>query len=119
MRVIQADFSERDSLWVTHGSHDALLVHEIVLLGKMGVAPEGTPHILVLEKPFPDGFLLRDLWVAEVGYATLKFCRETAGVFLPEALEASVKAQLTKQHIQVTVGINEAQWLGVRQPGRL
>lgn len=109
MRVIQTNFPKGNGLGVTHGSHDALLVNGVVLLGEVRVTSESTPYKLLFYKPLPDGFPLRDPRIAEVGYAAVKFRRETAAVFLPEAPEASAEAQLSIQHIQVTVGVNEAQ----------
>lgn len=108
MRVIQTDFSKCNGLGVTHGSHDALLVSGAVILGEVRVTSEGTPYKLLSYEPFPDVFLQSDSRVAEVGYAAVKFCRETAAIFLPEASEASPEAQLPVQHVQVTVSINEA-----------
>lgn len=108
MRVIQTDFPERNGLGVAHGSHDALLIPGVVLLGKVGVASKSPPYKLLLYQPLPDGFFLHDLRIAEVRNAAAKLHRETAAKFLTETLEASMEAQLPKEHIQVTVGVDEA-----------
>lgn len=113
MRVIQAHFSKRNGLGMTHGSHDALLVGGVVLIGEVRVASESAPYKLLPYEPFPDAFLQRDPRVAEVGYAAAELGGETAGVFLPEAPEASAEAQLPVEHVEVTVSVDEAHGGGV------
>lgn len=74
----------------------------------MGVASKRPPHHVLGEQPLPQGLLLHDARVAEVGDAAVKLSGEAAVVLRAEAAEAATVTQLPVQHVDVTVGVYEA-----------
>lgn len=112
VRVIQADFSKRYRLGVPHGLEDYLLVLGAVVLGEVGVAPEGAPDHLLAQKPLPQPLQLRQARVAEVRHTATKVSREAAAVLTPELLKGSTESQLPVQHVQVAMSVDEAEGLG-------
>lgn len=105
--VVQTHLAEGNSFWVTHGHQYVAFVDSRVVIGKVGVAAERSPHHVFSQQTLPQTLLHHHPGVAEVSDAAPELRGETVSVQLSEALKGPSKANFSVEHVQVAVCVNE------------
>lgn len=115
MGVVKTHLAKGNSFRVTHGHQYVAFVDSRVVIGKVGVATERSPHHVFSQQTFPQTLLHHHLGVAEVGDAAPELLGETVFMQLSEALKGPCKANFSVEHVQVAVCVNETHMtVGVR-----